>query len=1278
MPLLYVVPQRVQSNLDLTDLATVLTVAFSVTNFRYSALLPISADRADDRVLSEFGVDDWLPITAINDATIAIPIDYTPLYVPLNMYGGGQYSLQNSITYVSVGPFTMSNDGGSALKTAASSVSPNPVLSNDGGSALENANYNLSPALLQSVVPNGSTYAVDRDTVDPYVSTNVVLLVPADGGDGSTNIVDNIGHGISVVGNTAISATQSKFGGSSLYFDGTGDYLTLPNSADWAMGTGDFTVEGWIYPTTLTPYSTNSSRVLVDLRATASGAGIAICMGSGGYPFVYCAPLGWNGAGTTQKFVVNTWNHFAFVRRGTEFFFFVNGKCGQYLTATANLTDNALTIGTTIDYRDTSANYKFQGYMDALRITKGVARYIEKFTPPAVMFPTPAVADSLYPYASDPYASDVVLQMDSTTRTAAFDHKSTSMTLVNSPGSTIPSKSKLSRNSLQLISSSSQYVNVASNMLAGYGGDITIDCWVNLDSLPTGTAYNNSFYILGGGQNNGNPGVDFALGSTAIWFNQSNYLTRLISAPWSPATNTWYHIALVRSGTTWTIYLNGSAIGSATSSTAFDSSIAAFAIGRDEQTGGDSNGYFNGRIEQLRITKRARWSANFIPPTVRVNQVDPYANKVVLHLPFENSGGNGSLLWEATGKALTATGTINTGGSNDAYKGLSCAMFTSGSYMSAPASSDFNLGSGDFTVELWMNSSASNAYATLIDRPSASGFTAGAWSLMFNSGTGNGLIALYVASYSTGSPLITGTIALNDGRWHHVAWTRSGSTHTLWIDGVQDVSVTWAGTIADLATNLRIGNNANYAGRDFVGSMDELRITKGACRYYAAFNPEIDDPFWNYTSVLLPLAADTSEVQGRTITTSGTVTTGQTSVARVYDTGATYLNSGLVLTAANNSMEPGSGDFTYEFWFNTASSARQWFFAASSDWWVGVDYNYVGAGLFGFYLSSNGTSWDIALADPGGNSRGSVSAPLNKWNHVALVRKGTAITLYVNGVADKTITVTAGTSIVNKSGQQKRIGNHGTANYPVIGYMQDFRFTKGYARYTSNFVPGDCPMPTTDMIDKSYNNVTTLLPMSNDLVDKKNNTYTNTGITFAEDDSFGKAAVFNGSAYYSSNNNINWQDTTDATFEAWVYAASWATWSSDWGSGAIPSLMFSGQATTKNVYWAFGPTADAKLTFYYWSGALNFFKSTSTLSVNAWHHIALSKQGTTLRFFIDGVLDTTTTYSATAATAAMLFTGGNVNAVGLTGRVRNLRVTQGYARYLRKFNPAKVLATRLS
>lgn len=1297
MPLVFLVPQRVQPNLDLTDAATVLSVAFSVTNYRYSNLLGVTVSDGSDRVLTDYNQSDEMPGILLNSSYTYIMTSYDAMWPVVTAGTGGEYSLTN-IAYVELPVVTAGTADDFSLQTVSGMQTPivsfgtaddyslrvdafKQVPAIIPGTAddfsLTSTAYTQQPAVIGSVIPNGSTYAADRDTNDPYVSTNVVLLVPADGGDGSTNIVDSIGHGISVVGNTAVSTTQSKFGDSSLYFDGTGDYLTLPNSTEWAMGTGDYTIEGWVYPTTLTPYSTNSCRVLADFRASPGGPGICIGIGANGYPFVYCAPLGWNGAGSTQKFVVNTWNHFAFVRRGNEFFYFINGRCGMYLTATANLTDNALTIGATIDFRDTSANYKFQGYMDALRITKGVARYIEKFTPPAVMFPTPAVAvaDSLYPYVSDPFAASVVLALDLDSANIV-DHKGHIITAAGNAGiSTV--KSKFGKYSLYF-DGTGDYIYSANGVDWAMGtGNYTLDAWV----YPTQTGVQMTIFD-----------TRASAAGAGIWYGintTGNIATWGFGGAWTGSAspkavnyNAWNHIAFVRSGTNFYIFLNGNLEVTFTGVGA-NSTDQALTIGGpiDYRDTGTTN-KFVGYMDSVRITKGiARWSANFVPPTVRGNQVDPYANKVSLHLPFENSGDNGSLLWEATGKALTATGTINTGGSNDAYKGQSCAMFTAGSYLSVPTSTDFNLSSGDFTIEMWVNTKATNQFCCLVNRltSGAGTFGAGSWSMHINSATGNGLLYLAVADYSTNVAFLVGTIPVNDGRWHHVAWTRSGSTHTFWVDGVQDTSTTWAATIGDLTTPLVIGNDNNFGGRSFVGSLDDLRITKGVCRYYAAFNPEIDDPFWNYTSVLLPLAADTSEVQGRTITTSGTVTTGQTSVARVYDTGATYLNSGLVLTAANNSMEPGSGDFTYEFWFNTASSARQWLFAAANDYWVGVDYNYVGAGLFGFWLSSNGTSWDIATADPGGNSRGAIVAALNKWNHVALVRKGTSITLYVNGVADKTITVTAGTSIVNKSGQQKRIGNAGTVNYPVIGYMQDFRFTKGYARYTSNFVPCDCPMPTTDMIDKSYDNVTTLLPMSNDLVDKKNNTYTNTGITFAEDDSFGKAAVFNGSAYYSSNNNINWQDTTDATFEAWVYAASWATWSSDWGAGAIPSLMFSGQAMTRNVLWAFGPTADAKLTFYYWSGGLNFFKSTSTLSVNAWHHIALSKQGTTLRFFIDGVLDTTTTYSAAAAVVAdMVLTGGNVNSVGLTGRVRNLRVTKGYARYIRKFNPAKILATRLS
>lgn len=1265
MPLIYVVPQRVQSNLDLTDQATVLTVAFSVTNFRYSALLPITADRADDRVLSEFGVDDLLPLTAINDATIAIPIDYEPLYVPLNMYGGGQYSLTNSITYVSVGPFTMANDGGSALETTIVNVSPNPVLSNDGGSALEQAVTSLSPALLQSVVPNGSTYAAERDTVDPYISTNVVLLVPADGGNGSVAVTDSIGHGISVAGNTAISTTQAKFGGSSLYFDGAGDYLTLPNSNDWAMGTGDFTVEGWVYPTTLTPYGSNSARLIVDTRASGGGPGFCIAIGASGYPFVFCAPLGWNGTGNTQKFVVNTWNHFAFVRRGNEFFFYVNGQCGLYLTvAAANFTDTLLTIGAGNDFRDTSANYKFQGYMDALRITKGVARYIEKFTPPTVMFPGPAVVDYLYPYVSDPYSSNVVLALDFDAN-GIVDHKGHTITRVgNTSVSTV--KTKLNKYSLYF-DGTGDYVYSANSVDWAMGtGNYTFDAWV----YPTQTGVQMTIFD-----------TRASASSAGIWYGidvNGKLATWGFGGAWagsaSPKTvnfNAWNHVAFVRNGTNFYMFLNGNLEVTFTGVGA-NSTDQAITIGGaiDYRDTGTTN-KFVGYMDSVRITKGvARWSANFVPPSVRSNQVDPYANKIALHLPFE--GAVTDLLWEVTGKALTKTGTINLGGVNDAYKGQSCAMFTTDSYLTVPTSTDFNLSSGDFTIEMWVNSTATNQFCDIVNRMAAgvNTFTAGSWLMSFNSTIGNGVVYLAASDFNVNVPLLVGTIPINDGRWHHVAWTRSGSTHTIWVDGVQDTTVTWAGTIADLTTPVIVGTNLNYAGRSFVGSMDDLRITKGVCRYYTAFNPELDDPFWNYTSVLLPLSADVKEVHGRTTTTSGTVTPAQTSVSRVYNTGATYFSTGAVLTPADTSMEPGSGDFTYEFWFYTSSAARQWFFAASSDYWVGIDYNFVGAGLLGFWLSSNGTTWNIASADPGGNGRGAISAALNKWNHVALVRKGTSITMYVNGVADKTITVTAGTSIVDKSTQQKRLGNHGSANYPVVGYMQDFRFTKGVARYTTNFVPCDCPAPTTDSIDKYWASTKLLMSLASDISDARSHTFTSVGTSSAVNDAkFGQVIAFTGSNYLTTPANADFNvGTGDFTIECWVKLTNASAYQFLLGNdqNAAGYMMLAFNQNNNVGYVSLGRAGVA------WQ--INFTGHGMTNDV--WYHLAISRKNSANRCFINGVQIGSTVTDSTNWAFNNLWIGAQSGGPTLTGAIRELRITNGVARYTGKFTPSTKLPSR--
>lgn len=1259
MPLIYVVPQRVQSNLDLTDQATVLTVAFSVTNFRYSAMLPISADRADDRVLSEVSINDWLPIAAINDATIAIPVDYTPVYVPINMYSGGQYSLSESLISVSITPVTMSNDGGSALLLTTFGIAPNPSMSNDGGSSLLPANSGVAPSVLQSVIASGSTYAADRDTVDPYISTNVVLLVPADGGDGSTAVVDSIGHGITNVGNTAMSAAQSKFGGSSLYFDGTGDYLTLANSADWTMGSGDFTLEGWVYPTTVAPYSSNSSRVLIDLRSTAAGAGVCIGIGTGGYPFIYCAPLGWNGAGNTQKFVANTWNHFALVRRGNEFLFFVNGNCGLYLTATANFTDNSLTIGSTIDYRDTSPNYKFLGYMDAIRLTKGVARYIEKFTPPSVMFPTPVVAESLYPYASDPYTANVVLALD-LDGNGLLDHKG--HTIVAAGNASVSSvKSKFGKYALYF-DGSGDYIYSANGVDWAMGtGNYTLEAWC----YPTATGVQMTLFD-----------TRASAAGSGIWYgiNTAGKLSTWgFGGAWTGSAspnavnyNAWNHVAFVRNGSNFYMFLNGNLEITFTGVGANSSDQAITIGGPVDYRDASATNKFVGYMDSIRITKGvARWSASFVPPTVRFNQVDPYAAKVALHLPME--GANGASFWEVTGKAVTA---VNATIGTDGYKGSSSGKFVSGSSLSVADSASLELAANDFTIEMWVNTTATNAYATLVERPSASGFSSGAWSLMFNAGAANGLISLYVADYSTGAPLITGSIPIADGLWHHVAWTRSGSTHTIWIDGVQDTTATWAGTVADIATGIKIGNNTNYGGRDYVGSIDDLKITIGAARYYAAFNPELDDPFWNYTSVHLPLAGDLTESHGRTITKSGTVNSGVTTAARIYETGATYFSTGLAQTPADSSMEPGSGDFTYEFWFNTASTARQWFIAASTDFWLGIDINYVGTNLLGFWLSSNGTSWDIATADPGGNGRGAIAAPVNKWNHVALVRKGTSITMFVNGVADKTITVTAGTSIVNKSAQQKRLGNHGSVNYPVAGYLQDFRFTKGYARYSANFVPADCPMPTTDGIDKYWTNTKLLMSLASDTSDAKNHTVTSVGTSSViNDDKFGQVISFAGSNYLTIPANADFNcGSGDFTIEAWVKLTNASTYQFLLGNQVNGSgyMMIAFNQPAGGI--GIGRAGVSWPVQFAGHGMQN----------NVWAHVAIVRQGTANKCYVNGVQIGSTVTDSTNWSFGDLWIGAQSGGTTLNGAIRELRVTPGVARYARKFNPSMKLSSRSS
>lgn len=217
---------------------------------------------------------------------------------------------------------------------------------------------------------------------------NVSLLCHFDGTDGSTTFVDSSPspNTLTAFGNAQIDTAQSKFGGASGFFDGAGDYVGLADSSDFTFGSGDFTIEAW---------------VRLNGAAGAEGAYVVgqinglFTIATGSFFLALndsTRPAGLMATGTslvvaagTTVLATGTWYHLAFTRQGNTFRMFVNGVLEGSQTSSAAMNDSgeAISIGRPGSYNGAYLN----GWIDDLRITKGVARYTEDFTPPAAPFP---------------------------------------------------------------------------------------------------------------------------------------------------------------------------------------------------------------------------------------------------------------------------------------------------------------------------------------------------------------------------------------------------------------------------------------------------------------------------------------------------------------------------------------------------------------------------------------------------------------------------------------------------------------------------------------------------------------------------------------------------------------------------------------------------------------------------------------------------------------------------------------------------------------------------
>ena len=240
------------------------------------------------------------------------------------------------------------------------------------GSGLESSGYwngNITDA---RVVKGTQVYTSNftPPTAPLTAITNTKLLVQST----DAGIIDKAQNAKKtlLVGNTKSSTTQTKFLSSSMYFDGTGDYINAENCEIGNVGLHAFTFEGWFY---LTVSPANYITIMQTRASNASQTGFVMAISASDFYIFSNALIGAKGSAISS----NQWYHWAYTRdtSGNQRVFLDGTQTGSTYTTARNYTDDKLWIGAKYD----GSEY-FTGYQSDIRITKGLARYTANFTPP--------------------------------------------------------------------------------------------------------------------------------------------------------------------------------------------------------------------------------------------------------------------------------------------------------------------------------------------------------------------------------------------------------------------------------------------------------------------------------------------------------------------------------------------------------------------------------------------------------------------------------------------------------------------------------------------------------------------------------------------------------------------------------------------------------------------------------------------------------------------------------------------------------------------------------
>ena len=594
---------------------------------------------------------------------------------------------------------------------------------------------------------------------------------------------------------------------------------------------------------------------------------------------------------------------------------------------------------------------------------------------------------------------------------------------------------------------SSDYLAVPSSANLAFGtGDFCVEFWVYLGKTTQQGIFSNAVSSAGGDTQFE---IQVFSGKFAFWGWNTNFLNSTTTVQ----ANTYYHVAVVRSGTSMAMFVNGTREATTTSSNNF-SSTNAFNIGRQAA----SASYLQGYISNLRAVKGSSvYSPSSTSITVPTAPLTAITNTSLLTCQSNRFIDNSSNAFAITANGSPsvqrfspfnpatpyAAGTIGGSGYFDG----------TGDFLVAPDNAALEPGSSNLTWEMWINTTSSPQYTTLYSRDPGA-FIAGSWSLLMNTaGVNSGDVSMWFADYSQGGPLLQSTgVNVRDGAWHHIAVVRNGSAWALYVDGVSCATATWAGTVTDIAGGPYIGADQNY-GRNYLGYITDLRILKGTALYTANFTPPTT-PLTAITNTSLLLNfTNGGIIDNAMMNDLETVGNAQISTAQSKFGGGSLAFDGTgdyLTTYGTPQFAFGAGDFTIECWV---------YFNSLTQYDCIIDFR--PSGTNGAYpCIFVDTSNTLVYYVGGANRITSSAVSTGQWYHLAVSRTGTSTKMFLNGVQTGSTYTDSNSYLVGNPLTIGGLGYNSPGTYALDGYIDDLRITKGYARYTANFTPPAAPFPT--------------------------------------------------------------------------------------------------------------------------------------------------------------------------------------------------------------------------